>query len=137
MLINLSPESILTNRIGQEIGLGETDPQNIEIVGCGLDEVKIKDFKLPFGATYTSAFTERLFTLARAYLKINLEKCKKCKLCYQNCPSGAIMIQNNKMEINQQKCISCMICNEICPYGAIDSERPQFYHQLKQMRKEK
>ena len=31
MLINLSPESILTNRIGQEIGLGETDPQNIEI----------------------------------------------------------------------------------------------------------
>ena len=41
--------------------------------------------------------------------------CIGCKLCEKNCPSQAIMVENNRAIIDYSKCISCGVCAEKCP----------------------
>ena len=41
----------------------------------------------------------------------------KCKICANNCPVGAIPLDNPKVTDNE-KCISCMRCVRRCPKGA-------------------
>ncbi len=43
--------------------------------------------------------------------------CQKCGLCAQQCPMGAIPLQNPK-ETDPQLCITCMRCVHICPHHA-------------------
>lgn len=56
-------------------------------------------------------------------LGINEDKCKKCKICMQNCPIGAIKatVENGhkKMSITAA-CVECLICKRVCPFDAID-----------------
>jgi NADP-reducing hydrogenase subunit HndC len=54
------------------------------------------------------------------YRVIN-ENCKKCGLCFKNCPSEAVIWKKKEVaEIIQEKCIKCGICKEVCKFGAID-----------------
>ena len=57
---------------------------------------------------------------ALSSFKINSEKCKKCGLCFKNCPVGAI--EGNREEgyrINPDKCIKCGLCKANCHFAAI------------------
>lgn len=56
-------------------------------------------------------------------------KCTGCQLCYNICPVGAIMMQENEEgylhPIINDKCINCGLCAENCPqlrkaYGFVD-----------------
>ena len=44
-------------------------------------------------------------------------KCKGCGLCLEQCPAGAIPVENPK-ETNFDACIGCMRCVQICPNKA-------------------
>ena len=44
-------------------------------------------------------------------------KCKGCGLCLEQCPAGAILVENPK-ETNFDACIGCMRCVQICPNKA-------------------
>lgn len=53
---------------------------------------------------------------------------RKCTLCIQNCPHGAI---NELREINLEKCTECGICTAICPSdGFVYRDMKSFYRYL-------
>ena len=57
---------------------------------------------------------------------VNEEMCVGCGLCVEECPVGAIRLQDNDVAaINEDECIRCGHCHEICPQEAVrhDSER--------------
>jgi len=59
------------------------------------------------------------------YITINIENCKACQLCMENCPKKCIGFaekRNSKgfrpaemTEEDKSKCIGCKICATICP----------------------
>ena len=53
--------------------------------------------------------------------KVIVDNCKKCGLCFRNCPSEAIIWKKKEVaEIMQDKCVKCGICKEVCKFGAIE-----------------
>lgn len=60
--------------------------------------------------------------MGQAYVKIDREKCKNCKLCVGACKTKAIEYVENKTEINREKCLNCLVCSKTCPFGAITVE---------------
>ncbi len=52
--------------------------------------------------------------------KVDEEKCKKCGLCFKNCPVGAITWEKKQTaSIDLDKCIRCKTCIENCRFDAI------------------
>lgn len=45
--------------------------------------------------------------------------CIGCGLCARNCPSEAIVVENNLAHIDQEKCTHCGVCAEKCPVKII------------------
>ncbi|MBW2690521.1 MAG: 4Fe-4S binding protein [Deltaproteobacteria bacterium] len=53
--------------------------------------------------------------------KVSSDNCKKCGLCFKNCPADAIIWKKKEAaEIIQDKCVKCGICVEVCKSGAIE-----------------
>ncbi|MBM4241259.1 MAG: 4Fe-4S dicluster domain-containing protein [Euryarchaeota archaeon] len=57
-------------------------------------------------------------------LKMNIitwddEKCNQCRLCVNECPTGAIKYDEKigKVERDPEKCLRCTICYQTCPFG--------------------
>jgi ferredoxin len=50
---------------------------------------------------------------------INHAECNGCGLCVDECPTGALILQNNHAFIYQERCQECHSCIEVCPQGAI------------------
>ena len=45
--------------------------------------------------------------------------CIACGICEKNCPSGAIVLENNVAKIDYSKCTECGLCAEKCPRNII------------------
>jgi ferredoxin len=43
------------------------------------------------------------------------EKCIKCNICVESCPSGAI--DPETYAIDEANCIRCFACTRVCPAG--------------------
>ena len=55
-----------------------------------------------------------------AKFSIDSEKCKRCGLCFRNCPVGAIEgDRETGYHINPDKCIKCGLCKANCHFDAI------------------
>ena len=93
-------------------GLGQTAPNPVlSTLHYFRDEyiAHVKDKKCPAGECKA----------LRAF-SINSEKCKKCGLCFRNCPVGAISgDRENGYKIDAEKCIKCGACQKNCHFGAI------------------
>lgn len=49
------------------------------------------------------------------------EKCKKCSLCFQNCPTSAVVGDKQQgYRIVQEKCVKCGKCFEVCKFKAVE-----------------
>jgi uncharacterized protein (DUF362 family)/NAD-dependent dihydropyrimidine dehydrogenase PreA subunit len=51
--------------------------------------------------------------------KITPSRCRRCGVCVEHCPAGAMSLANEKINIRYRDCISCYCCQELCPYGAV------------------
>jgi ferredoxin len=52
---------------------------------------------------------------------VNTENCKKCGLCFKNCPTKAVIWKKKEVaEIIQDKCVKCGICQEVCKFDAVE-----------------
>jgi pyruvate ferredoxin oxidoreductase gamma subunit len=52
--------------------------------------------------------------------EVDLEKCRRCFLCYLYCPDAAIKLDSeNFPHVDYEHCKGCMICYEECPTDAI------------------
>ncbi len=56
---------------------------------------------------------------------ISQELCAGCETCVDECPVGAIYMENDIAVIDDEACIRCAHCHEICPEEAVrhDGER--------------
>lgn len=129
-LMGISPDGIVTNRLGCARNLEKADLDKIEVVGEDIHLFRMTDYKLPTTFRYTSQLTQKVFELAKLRLKIEFSKCARCRLCLSVCPVNAIREKNEMIQIKDIECISCMSCQEICPNAAIKASRYNFYEQL-------
>ena len=60
-------------------------------------------------------------------IKINVERCKGCRLCVTVCPNGCIGISDSSnskgyfpAEMKNENCIGCAACAIICPDAVIE-----------------
>ena len=128
-IIGLEPMDVYTTRYGDERGLGVGNLQDIEIVGKGIKEVSVSDFKFPVGANLI--ITERLprflalFLLDEFAVKpyVVESRCTGCFECSRICPATAISETGRIVKINHDICIQCMCCHEVCRFNAIMLKR--------------
>lgn len=55
-------------------------------------------------------------------IKLNIERCKGCYLCIENCKTGALSLSghaNHKgvitIQVDERKCVQCGCCYLMCP----------------------
>ena len=56
---------------------------------------------------------------------VKTEDCVACGVCVEECPVGAISMNDHAALIDEKECIRCGKCHEVCPHDAVrhDSER--------------
>jgi Pyruvate/2-oxoacid:ferredoxin oxidoreductase delta subunit len=52
------------------------------------------------------------------YPKVVAEKCTACGACIDICPTGTIVLENNKAFVKIDNCRNCKICIRACPENA-------------------
>ncbi len=57
--------------------------------------------------------------LMESTFQIDPSRCAGCKLCIDNCPNGAITLEDGKINIFDHHCKYCMHCVTACPRKAI------------------
>jgi nitroreductase/NAD-dependent dihydropyrimidine dehydrogenase PreA subunit len=63
-------------------------------------------------------------------IEVNLEKCVKCGICIDACPTRALVMGEDGPEAGQpQNCNECGHCVAICPQGAIDNKKAPLANQ--------
>jgi len=119
-LIKLELEDAYTVKNSIERGI-LTNPSSIEIIGEKLEDIIIKDFKLP--DTLIKIAFARVFNLTKyikPYPTFDSKTCIRCKLCIDRCPVNALKLINNKVILkDKSKCIRCFCCSEHCPVHAV------------------
>ncbi len=51
--------------------------------------------------------------------EINKDLCVGCGICLDNCPRGAVSINQRLAVIDQSLCSQCGTCAAVCPRGAV------------------
>lgn len=116
-------------KAAQETKWGTVLPEEIEILGEKLEDMKCKDFKLSRNAKVVNFLTPSLNNLVANLTAPNPvvieDKCIGCKKCDEVCPERSKVIsfvKSNGKSIpkwNYSNCIRCFCCQELCPRGAI------------------
>jgi uncharacterized protein (DUF362 family)/Pyruvate/2-oxoacid:ferredoxin oxidoreductase delta subunit len=108
------------------------DIDDIKILGDEISSFSIKPFitpkinKIDF---LDNILPKKMARMINNYIKpkpiFNLDKCVKCRICYDSCPANTIIMDKGEYpKLNVNGCISCFCCQELCPENAIDIKRP-------------
>jgi uncharacterized protein (DUF362 family)/NAD-dependent dihydropyrimidine dehydrogenase PreA subunit len=119
-MMGLAPERLRFLRRAKELGLGDYDPNTIEIIG----ELKqLAGFKVPplGGEAILRNETVQTFLHNKTLLRpqADPELCTGCATCVDQCPVSALSLHDDLPEVDPDACITCFCCQEICPEKAI------------------
>ncbi|OPX43786.1 NAD(P)H-quinone oxidoreductase subunit I [Ruminiclostridium hungatei] len=116
-------------KAAQAANWGTVLPEEIEVLGRSIEEMKCRDFKLSRNAKVINFLTPGLTSLVSTMTApdpvLVEEKCIGCRKCQEACPEKARVISfirhNGKVipKWNYSNCIRCFCCQELCPKGAI------------------
>ncbi len=101
--------------------IGVPYPREAEVESVGEKKVKFKSQVGKF-ALLPAPVRKLLSGLVWMRPEVDKSKCKRCGVCAENCPVGAITLSPYP-EIDREKCINCFCCHELCPYQAMEVER--------------
>lgn len=121
-IIGLTPLFITTTKEAHRLGLGQADLKRIDIVGERLEDVLVKNFKLPnlmFFSRIPNFISRILFKVIPLMMGIDLRLCNACLMCKNICPQEAIQEREGRLKIDFRRCILCLCCGEVCPNNAL------------------
>lgn len=127
---------------GFERGYGAASPEEIELAGEPLENLKVSDFVPPSGnSLFANALGWPLNTRTFKNLFVerpvpNPDLCTGCGQCMKICPAGAIGPPGKDRpvpEYDYGKCIRCYCCLEICPEGALAKKPGRLQWMLNRM----
>lgn len=111
-------------RAAKKTGVADIAPESIEIAGTRIEDVRVKDFRLPHISDVQFGLPAFLKNRLRQHLTsrpVPIEgKCVQCGICCNACPPGAMVIVNHRLQIDYTLCIRCFCCRELCPHAALD-----------------
>ncbi|MGM9637680.1 MAG: DUF362 domain-containing protein [Eubacteriales bacterium] len=106
---------------------GYFHPDETEVIGERVEDVKIPDFKLPDSSIQiTSVLTNsRFLKMFEPRPSIDRSACVGCGECVRSCPKKTITLnkQKRRAEIHPSACIRCFCCQELCPHDAVRIRR--------------
>jgi uncharacterized protein (DUF362 family)/Pyruvate/2-oxoacid:ferredoxin oxidoreductase delta subunit len=119
-LLGISRESLLTNRVAFEQGMGR-DP--IDVFGERVEDLKISNFQFPALSQpnwkLPGFLSKALKNALTSKPTIDEEACKSCDRCAEICPPKALARRGKDLFFDYGQCIRCLCCLEVCPEGAI------------------
>lgn len=119
-LLGIPRETLLTNRVALEQGLGRDE---IEVLGEKMEAVKISNFEFPplyrIDWNLPKFFKKALKNALSSKPVIHKEVCKACDQCVEICPPKVLSREGTDWVFDYGKCIRCFCCQEVCPEGAI------------------
>lgn len=129
-LVGFPLEALRTCVLGQEMGLGKSSSDSIEVRGDSLEGFPLTDFKAP--KSMSMAWNLSYWNPIRRFMEnhivtkpeIDPESCQNCGICMRHCPPQAISERHGRMVIDRRKCISCFCCHELCGSDAISIKQP-------------
>ncbi|MDD3621275.1 MAG: DUF362 domain-containing protein [Methanofollis sp.] len=132
-LVALDPATIPTLARAAARGEGPACLEEVEVGGPPLEAVQVRDF-IPAPTSLHPAlpsFVRELGgNLVPARPVIDGEQCRRCGICAECCPPGAIMWSKDTISaIDTAHCTRCFCCQELCPEETVDlresySKRP-------------
>ncbi len=119
-MIGLKPLSLITNKVGKEMGL----LNNFTVIGS---LKRVSNFSIPaptdllFGPRFAQKFIRQNITNRPKSID---DICKLCNECVNICPAKAIDNKGDKLDFDYDQCIRCYCCLEVCPHGAMKIHEP-------------
>ncbi len=119
-MVGCEPGRLRFLQRAKQAGLGDDDLRAIEIIG---ELRQLPGFKLPpldGGAILGNKDAQaRLHSRTVLQPQANPERCTACGTCVDQCPVGALSLNNDLPRVDPGTCIICFCCQEICPEKAI------------------
>ncbi len=128
-IISIKPSEVYTVSNSINRGLCESDFNNVNIIGEDINDLIIRDFKLPSGRSISfleglpKPIKDKINRILSPKPVFIYDKCIGCGDCALNCPPKAIDMKDKKPNLNLEQCIKCFCCQELCPRKAVEIKR--------------
>jgi ferredoxin len=128
--VGLNHRDFHMNRIAGERRYGESDIDNITILGNSISDFSEARFKAPENRYNSMIFKmlkiKRLRNMLLEYPIIIPDLCIRCGECVKICPPKVMTFRGKYPAADKAKCIRCWCCTEVCPQNAITKSKKPF-----------